>query len=228
MDRPVLSGPDVFANGGMVTNIKTGANIYINHVPPPPWPAASLNSLALLKVSRLVSASHISLRHHRSFVYGHPLEDLKATEMALPTPRSPQPESFTPPDSPRLAVPPQPLTVDVLVQALTKVLQQTRTNSTGKAETTQPKTSETPKSEEPKEKNRPGRASKFEYKTVNEMYYPISVAITSVIRWHEHSWDQSNGYKIKEATDTKKDVEEMDQYVFVLRKRFGTICRECS
>ena len=145
--------------------------------------------------------------------------------MALHPPHSPQPESFTPPDSPRLAVLPQPLAVYLLVQALTRVLQQTQTKSAGKTETIQPKATETPKSEEPTEKNLPGRASKLEYKTVNEMYWPLSSATTFVYSLtREHSWDQSNGYKIEEATNTKKDVEEMDQYVFVLRKKFGTTC----
>lgn len=37
---------------------------------------------------------------------------------------------------------------------------------------------------------------------------------------NHYSWDKKNGYKIEEATDTNKVIDELDQYVFVLRKKF--------
>ena len=90
--------------------------------------------------------------------------------MTLPTPRSPQPEFFTPPDSPRLA-PFQAVTFGNLRQMFSEVLEHVKAkDSKATPETAKSAVDKTPQDREPQEKTLLGRGSRQEYKVVNEMY----------------------------------------------------------
>jgi hypothetical protein len=60
-------------------------------------------------------------------------------------------------------------------------------------------------------------ASRMEYKTVNEAY--IQHCLYSISANHKHSWDsKAYEYKIVDSPPPQ-DVSELDEFVFVVRKR---------
>jgi len=65
------------------------------------------------------------------------------------------------------------------------------------------------------------RASKVEFKTVNEVYVPCEVQ-TQKLRLLPRSWDEKEyKYKVVESTTPSGEVDELDEYIFVLRVRIG-------
>jgi elongation factor P--beta-lysine ligase len=68
-------------------------------------------------------------------------------------------------------------------------------------------------------------ASRMEYKTVNEAYvqhFPYSTSAN-----HNHSWDsKAYEYKIVDSPPPQ-DVSELDEFVFVVRKRIRKIPSFC-
>ena len=90
--------------------------------------------------------------------------------MALPTPRSPQPESFTPADNPRLA-PSQAVTVGDLRQVFSEILEHVKANdSKAMPEAAKSAVDKKPQDGEPQEKTPLGRGFRQEYIVVNKMY----------------------------------------------------------
>jgi len=106
--------------------------------------------------------------------------------------------------------------IELLAAKLVQAMQ--KADTTVKSEDAKHEAAENTEAGEPKK-----RASKMEYKTVNEMYgltnpttnYPSKLT-------YDSSWDkETHGHKIEEAASPTTDVHELDQYVFVLRKQFG-------
>jgi len=118
----------------------------------------------------------------------------------------------SPPSSQVVTAEPIELLVAKLVQAMQKV------DTTVKSEDTKHEAAENTEAGEPKK-----RASKMEYKTVNEMYGLINPTTNYPSKLtYDSSWDkETHRQKIEEAASPTTDVHELDQYVFVLRKQFG-------
>lgn len=148
----------------------------------------------------------------------HLSEKVKPTDMIPSTPRSPCLRSYTPPDSPRLTPSSQVVTVELLGQVLVKLIQAAQKADTiDRSEDAKPGAAENTEIGESKT-----RASKMEYKTVNEMYGLASPTSNDTSKLTcDFSWDkETHSHKIEEAAATT-DVHELDRYVFVLRKQFG-------
>lgn len=61
----------------------------------------------------------------------------------------------------------------------------------------------------------------MEFKTVNEVYVPCEVQ-TQKLRLLPRSWDEKEyKYKVVESTTPSGEVDELDEYIFVLRVRIG-------
>lgn len=125
---------------------------------------------------------------------------MKPAETTLSTPCSPCLRSYTPPDSPRVHTSPQAGTHERSERALEKFVQVLeKADPTNKPEDVKPEATKDVESEKPK-----ARASKLEYKLVDEMYVIYSVAMILLTLYHSagmivplsiKSWSQQRRQK---------------------------------
>jgi len=72
------------------------------------------------------------------------------------------------------------------------------------------------------------RASKVEFKRVNEVYVPCEVQAQK-LRSLPRSWNETEyKYKVVESTTPSGEVDELDEYIFVLRMRIGEYVDLCT
>ena len=72
------------------------------------------------------------------------------------------------------------------------------------------------------------RASKPEFKTVNESYVPWQAQVQK-LRLLPRSWNEKEyKYKIVEPPTPSGEVDELDEYVFVVRVRIGEYVMLCT
>ncbi|KAL2376051.1 hypothetical protein RJZ90_007765 [Blastomyces dermatitidis] len=124
--------------------------------------------------------------------------------------KAPPPSPQIPPGSPNHANPPQPVTMEQLQELFMDVLHQAKQSSDSSMpiEDTKPEKNKNKEGNEGK-----SRASKLKYKEVHEV------------------WDKDNSkYKIVDSVREDKAIDDLDQYIFVVRNQLGKkyILNSCS
>lgn len=150
---------------------------------------------------------------------------MASTEAVAKQPSSPVPPS-TPPNSPVECLSGQTITLKHLwtvldILKLAQSIQNAQPSAVASEASNSAEVGKKPEREKPRI-----RASKLEYKTVNEMY---ARQAQKHCVWHANgpfplSWDKdAYKHKIVESFETESEVDEYEEYLFIIRRQFGML-----
>jgi hypothetical protein len=119
-----------------------------------------------------------------------------------------------PPDSPSQVLSANTITSEHVQQFL-DILKQANQATSG------PTSGADPSVEKHDEKKDRVRASKIDFKTVNQMYAPCSQNESpSLINFHSYN-KSTYKYEIKESYQASSDEDEFEEYIFIHRRKLG-------
>jgi len=150
---------------------------------------------------------------------------MASTEAVAKRPSSPVPPSTTP-SSPVPCLPEQTTKLKIFRTVLEILKLAESTQNVQPSAVTSEASNSAEVGKKPEHEKPRIRASKLEYKTVNEMY--VQEAQRHCI-WHAngpfpHSWDKdAYKHKIVESFETESEVDEYEEYLFIIRRQFGML-----